>query len=159
MQESTSINQSLLMLGLVVGQLSESHQRKWLPTRNSKLTRLLAPSLGGNSRTAIIATIHPDISHVDSSLQTLRFAARAMKVQNSYGVNETATATLKTKLQKDMDGLIAPMLQQRITSLEKARGCLQDKERFLPGCERFGALLFCDRSCQVSYTIIYCSGQ
>lgn len=129
--EASRINVSLLMLGLVVGQLSESSRRKWLPFRNSKLTRLLQPSLGGNSRTAIIATIHPGVENVDSSLQTLRFATRAMQVQNAYGINEVATPVLQTKrLQQDMDGLIAPMLKQRIVSLERVQGCLQDQVKY-----------------------------
>jgi centromeric protein E len=116
------------MLGLCVSQLSKARGRRFLPFRNSKLTRLLQPSLGGNSRTAIIATIHPGPSHIDSSLHTLRFATRAMKVQNSYGINESATAALRTKrLQQDMDSLIAPVLKQRIASLEREQGTLQDK--------------------------------
>lgn len=128
--EASRINVSLLMLGLVISQLSESREkRKWMPFRNSKLTRLLQPSLGGNCRTAIIATVHPGAEQADISIATLRFAARAMKVQNVYGVNETAaTAALQMKkLQKDMDGLIAPALKKRISSLEKTQSCLQDQ--------------------------------
>lgn len=104
-----------------------------MPFRNSKLTRLLQPSLGGNCRTAIIATIHPSVQQADISIATLRFAARAMKVQNVYGVNETAvTAAMQTtKLQKDMDGLIAPVLKKRISALEKTQACLQDQVAFL----------------------------
>lgn len=119
------------MLGLVISQMAES-PRKWMSFRNSKLTRLLQPSLGGNSRTAIIATIHPGVQHADVSIATLRFAARAMKVQSMYGVKETATAALQTnKLQQDMDALIAPVLKKRISTLESTQACLQDQVSFL----------------------------
>lgn len=58
-----------------------------VPYRDSKLTRILQPSLGGNSRTAIICTMSPALSHMEQSRNTLSFATRAKEVTNSAQVN------------------------------------------------------------------------
>ncbi len=59
-----------------------------IPYRDSKLTRILQPSLGGNARTAIICTVNPAAAHVDETHNTLRFACRAKRVVNKAAVNE-----------------------------------------------------------------------
>jgi hypothetical protein len=53
-----------------------------VPFRDSKLTRLLSDSLGGNSKTAMVVTIGPSKEHTEETLMSLKFAARAMKVEN-----------------------------------------------------------------------------
>lgn len=58
-----------------------------VPYRDSKLTRILQPSLGGNARTAIICTMSPALSHVDQSRNTLSFATSAKEVTNNAQVN------------------------------------------------------------------------
>lgn len=58
-----------------------------IPYRDSKLTRILQPSVGGNSRTAIICTMSPALSHVEQTKNTLSFATRAKEVTNSAKVN------------------------------------------------------------------------
>lgn len=58
-----------------------------IPYRDSKLTRILQPSLGGNARTAIICTLSPALSHVEQSRNTLFFATRAKEVTNNAQVN------------------------------------------------------------------------
>ena len=91
-KEANNINVSLLMLGNVISKLAERSTRSLpglnragspartaqgspdhIPYRNSKLTRLLQPSLGGNARTAIIATINPSADHVEETSHTLRY--------------------------------------------------------------------------------------
>ena len=90
-KEATNINVSLLMLGNVISKLAERSVRSMtsstragsparaaqsspdhIPYRNSKLTRLLQPSLGGNARTAIIATINPSADQMEETSHTLR---------------------------------------------------------------------------------------
>lgn len=61
-----------------------------IPYRDSKLTRILQPSLGGNAKTAIICAITPAAVHVEESHSTLRFACRAKRVVNNAVVNEVS---------------------------------------------------------------------
>lgn len=88
--EGGHINKSLLTLGTVINKLSsgESRNSSHIPYRDSKLTRLLQPALGGNARTAIICAVTPAILHMDETLSTLKFASRAKKVTNHASTNE-----------------------------------------------------------------------
>jgi hypothetical protein len=64
-----------------------------IPYRDSKLTRILQHSLGGNARTAIICTLSPALSHVEQSRNTLYFATRAKEVTNNAQVNMVTTSS------------------------------------------------------------------
>lgn len=93
--EMTNINVSLYTLGRVIAALStpNSHddgvaRKGHIPYRDSKLTRLLQDSLGGNTRTRIIATLSPAIQCLDETISTLRFADRAKQVMAFVRVNE-----------------------------------------------------------------------
>lgn len=70
-----------------------------IPYRDSKLTRILHPSLGGNAKTAIICNITPAAVHVDESHSTLRFACRAKRVVNNATVNEVLSDAAVLKRQ------------------------------------------------------------
>ncbi|CAN0555505.1 unnamed protein product, partial [Ectocarpus sp. 8 AP-2014] len=83
-KELRSINQSLSTLGNVVSALSEKG-RTHVPYRDSKLTRLLQDSLGGNTRTTIIACINPLAGQTHETINTLQFADRAKKVGGALG--------------------------------------------------------------------------
>jgi kinesin family protein 3/17 len=85
--EMTAINQSLSALGNCIRALSQSG-RSHIPFRDSKLTRLLADSLGGNTRTAFIVTLSPTLEAMDESRRSLQFAARAKRVAVYAKVNE-----------------------------------------------------------------------
>ena len=89
LKEGGHINKSLLTLGTVIGKLSESQPH--IPYRDSKLTRILQPSLGGNARTAIICTVTPASQFVEETLSTLKFASRAKAVKNRPEMNEVIT--------------------------------------------------------------------
>ncbi|CAN8064739.1 unnamed protein product [Agarophyton chilense] len=116
--EGGHINKSLLTLGTVINKLSsgESRNASHIPYRDSKLTRLLQPALGGNARTAIICAITPSTLHMDETLSTLKFASRAKKVTNHAQTNEflddraklrraeKQIATLKLEVQKLKQG-------------------------------------------------------
>lgn len=78
-KELRSINQSLSTLGNVVSALSEKG-RTHIPYRDSKLTRLLQDSLGGNTKTTIIACVNPSAEQTLETINTLQFADRAKKV-------------------------------------------------------------------------------
>jgi hypothetical protein len=88
-KESISINSGLLALGNVISALGDPHKRSThIPYRNSKLTRLLQDSLGGNSQTLMIACASPSSDNFSESLNTLKYADRAKNIQNSVQVNE-----------------------------------------------------------------------
>jgi Kinesin motor domain len=70
-----------------------------IPYRDSKLTRILQPSLGGNAKTAIICAITPAVAHADESHSTLRFASRAKRVVNNAVVNEVLSDAAVLKRQ------------------------------------------------------------
>lgn len=99
--EGGHINKSLLTLGTVIGKLSEGSAH--IPYRDSKLTRILQPALGGNSRTAIICTITPAAAHAEESLSTLKFASRAKSITNKAHINEIINEqNLVQKLKKEV---------------------------------------------------------
>lgn len=70
-----------------------------IPYRDSKLTRILQPSLGGNAKTAIICAMTPAACHTEESHSTLRFASRAKRVMNSAVVNEVMSDAAVLKRQ------------------------------------------------------------
>ncbi|KAJ1991857.1 hypothetical protein GGI25_003217 [Coemansia spiralis] len=89
LKEGAHINKSLLALGTVIARLSEDGGDKGhIPYRDSKLTRILQPSIGGNAKTLIICTITPSSDYIDEALSTLKFASRAKTIQNKPEVNE-----------------------------------------------------------------------
>ncbi|RNA29302.1 chromosome-associated kinesin KIF4A [Brachionus plicatilis] len=84
-QKGININLGLLKLGNVISAMGEENpgnKAKPVPYRESKLTRLLQDSLGGNSHTVMIACVSPAESNMEESLNTLRYANRARKIQN-----------------------------------------------------------------------------
>lgn len=88
LSELKNINLSLTTLGKVISKLSKSRTPQHVPFRDSKLTRLLQDSLGGNTRTCLIATISPTIDFIDESLSTLKFADRTKHVHVKVTRNE-----------------------------------------------------------------------
>ena len=88
LEESKSINQSLSCLGNVISALTDSKGRLHIPYRDSKLTRLLEDSLGGNCKTTMMAMISPTHEAFSESMSTLKFATRAKKIKNEAHINE-----------------------------------------------------------------------
>uniref|UniRef100_A0A667YSH0 Kinesin family member 7 n=1 Tax=Myripristis murdjan TaxID=586833 RepID=A0A667YSH0_9TELE len=88
LKESIQINSGLLALGNVIGALGDPKRKgTHIPYRDSKITRILKDSLGGNSKTLMIACISPSSSDFDESLNTLNYATRARNIQNRATVN------------------------------------------------------------------------
>lgn len=76
-KESVSINSGLLALGNVIGALSDPRRKSiHVPYRESKLTRLLKDSLGGNSRTVMITCLSPVLADLDENINSLKYASR-----------------------------------------------------------------------------------
>ena len=94
-REAGNINQSLLTLGRVITCLVD--RAPHIPYRESKLTRLLQDSLGGRTKTSIIATISPAGINVEETLSTLDYAHRAKNIQNKPEVNQKMSKSAKLK--------------------------------------------------------------
>ncbi|KAM2966586.1 hypothetical protein FF1_026968 [Malus domestica] len=105
LKEGCHINRSLLTLGTVIRKLSKGRSGH-VPYRDSKLTRILQSSLGGNARTTIICTMSPAHSHVEQSRNTLLFASCAKEVTTSAQVNVVMSDKALVKhLQKELTRL------------------------------------------------------
>ncbi|XP_049623360.1 chromosome-associated kinesin KIF4A [Suncus etruscus] len=87
LKEGININRGLLCLGNVISALGDDKKSGFVPYRDSKLTRLLQDSLGGNSHTLMIACVSPADSNLEETLNTLRYADRARKIKNKPVVN------------------------------------------------------------------------
>lgn len=86
--EGANINRSLLALANCINALGEKHNKgSYVPYRDSKLTRLLKDSLGGNCRTVMIATVSPGITYVDDTVNTLKYANRAKNIKTKISRN------------------------------------------------------------------------
>ena len=105
LEEAKKINYSLLVLGNCIQSLTEKNP-SYIAYRDSKLTRLLQESLGGNAKTSLIVTISPSGYNTDETISSLNFALRAMKVQNKPIINKSVDyQALCIKLQEDFDKL------------------------------------------------------
>mmetsp|Transcript_1232 Transcript_1232/g.2624 ORF Transcript_1232/g.2624 Transcript_1232/m.2624 type:complete len:1164 (-) Transcript_1232:2091-5582(-) len=105
-KEGVEINKGLSSLGNVISILGNpAKERSHVPYRNSKLTRILQDSLGGNSRTVMIACISPADINFDETLNTLRYANRARNIQNKPVTNNEyvngGSSTLIANLQRE----------------------------------------------------------
>ena len=87
MLELKTINLSLSCLGKVISTLSQGKKQNFTSYRDSKLTRLLQDSLGGNTRTTLIAAVSPLLDHSDETISTLKFADRAKMILTKVSAN------------------------------------------------------------------------
>ena len=158
LEEAKKINKSLSALGMVInaltdgkvrkslarsqlpliGQLSSLIQAKHIPYRDSKLTRILQESLGGNSRTTLIINCSPSSYNEAETLSTLRFGIRAKSIKNTARINaELSPLELKGLLQKAQ--LANTSYQKYIAALEaelarwRAGEKVEESEWVLPG--------------------------
>ncbi|XP_044742970.1 kinesin-like protein KIF17 [Chrysoperla carnea] len=115
LKEATKINLSLSALGNVISALVDG-KSKHIPYRDSKLTRLLQDSLGGNTRTLMIACISPADNNYDETLSTLRYANRAKNISNQPIVNEDPKDAMLRKYQEEIQKL-KEMLQSSAPSI------------------------------------------
>ncbi|XP_045537780.1 chromosome-associated kinesin KIF4 isoform X2 [Papilio machaon] len=92
LREGVKINQGLLALGNVISALGDGTNRSFISYRDSKLTRLLQDSLGGNSLTMMVACVSPADYNLDETVSTLRYADRARRIRNKPVINQDAKA-------------------------------------------------------------------
>lgn len=88
MNEGANINKSLLALGNCINALCDPRRRNHVPYRDSKLTRLLKFSLGGNCKTVMIVCVSPSSQHYDETLNTLKYADRAKEIKTKLIRNQ-----------------------------------------------------------------------
>lgn len=106
LKEATKINLSLSALGNVIAALV-SGKNKHIPYRDSKLTRLLQDSLGGNTKTLMIAAISPADDNYDETLGTLKYANRAKQIKNKPKINEDPKDAMIREYQEELKKLKA----------------------------------------------------
>ena len=87
LKEAAKINHGLSNLGNVIAALTDGKSTH-VPYRNSKLTRILQDSLGGNSKTVMCANVGPAGYNYDETVNTLRYATRAKSIKNTAKINE-----------------------------------------------------------------------
>ncbi|GAB4823122.1 hypothetical protein N2152v2_010168 [Parachlorella kessleri] len=103
LKEAAKINLSLSALGNVISALtSDSTSAQHIPYRDSKLTRLLQDSLGGNAKTVMIANVGPADYNYEETLSTLRYAARAKFIKNKPRVNEDPKDAMLREFQEEI---------------------------------------------------------
>ncbi|XP_025046784.2 kinesin-like protein KIF13B isoform X3 [Pelodiscus sinensis] len=133
LKEGSNINKSLTTLGLVISALADQaagkNKNKFVPYRDSVLTWLLKDSLGGNSKTAMVATVSPAADNYDETLSTLRYADRAKNIVNHAVVNEDPNARIIRELREEVEklreqltkaeALKSPELKEQLVESEK----------------------------------------
>ncbi|XP_074581994.1 kinesin-like protein KIN-4A [Curcuma longa] len=115
-KEGVHINKGLLALGTVISALGDERKRKeggHVPYRDSKLTRLLQDSLGGNSRTVMIACISPADVNAEETLNTLKYANRARNIENKPIVNRNPISDEIQRMHQHIESLQAELACSR----------------------------------------------
>ncbi|MED6194466.1 hypothetical protein PIB30_028878 [Stylosanthes scabra] len=131
LREGSHINRSLLTLGTVIRKLSKERNGH-IPYRDSKLTRILQNSLGGNARTAIVCTISPARSQVEQSKNTLLFAGAAKQVTTNARVNVVMSdKVLVQQLQKEL-----ARLENEMTGFSSNSAILKERELLIEQMEQ-----------------------
>lgn len=134
LKEGIHINKGLLALGNVISALGDEKKRKevvHVPYRDSKLTRLLQDSLGGNSKTVMIACISPADINVEESLNTLKYANRARNIQNKPVVNRDLISNEMQQLRQQLKYLQAEICARESGSLSDEVQLLKEKIAWL----------------------------
>lgn len=132
LEETKKINQSLSALGNVIAALTELKQRTHVPYRDSKLTRLLEDSLGGNCTTTMMATISSAAEAFAETLSTVKFASRAKSIRNAPRVNQDVDeGTLLRKYETELRKLRAALAEknQHVTDIEGVMKLEKEKKQ------------------------------
>uniref|UniRef100_H3A6Z8 Kinesin-like protein n=1 Tax=Latimeria chalumnae TaxID=7897 RepID=H3A6Z8_LATCH len=127
LKEATKINLSLSTLGNVISALVDGKSTH-VPYRNSKLTRLLQDSLGGNSKTMMCANIGPADYNYDETISTLRYANRAKNIKNKARINEDPKDALLREFQKEIEELKKKLEEGEEISGSDSSGSEEDEE-------------------------------
>ncbi|MEQ2314469.1 hypothetical protein AMECASPLE_012447 [Ameca splendens] len=120
LKEAAKINLSLSALGNVISALVDGRSTH-VPYRDSKLTRLLQDSLGGNAKTVMIAAVGPAHKSFNETLATLRYASRAKKIKNKPRINEDPKDALLREFQQEIARLKAQLEEQGMLAKERRK--------------------------------------
>uniref|UniRef100_H2MHR9 Kinesin-like protein n=1 Tax=Oryzias latipes TaxID=8090 RepID=H2MHR9_ORYLA len=135
LKEGSNINKSLTTLGLVISALAEQgttkNKTKFVPYRDSVLTWLLKDCLGGNSRTAMVATVSPAADNYDETLSTLRYADRAKNIVNHAVVNEDPNARIIRELREEVEKLRVQLTQAESLKAPELKERLEESEKLI----------------------------
>uniref|UniRef100_A0A8C1GJH0 Kinesin family member 13Ba n=1 Tax=Cyprinus carpio TaxID=7962 RepID=A0A8C1GJH0_CYPCA len=135
LKEGSNINKSLTTLGLVISALADQgagkNKNKFVPYRDSVLTWLLKDSLGGNSRTAMVATVSPAADNYDETLSTLRYADRAKSIVNHAVVNEDPNARIIRELREEVEKLRDQLTQAESMKAPELKERLEESEKLI----------------------------
>ncbi|XP_052868301.1 kinesin-like protein KIF21A [Anopheles cruzii] len=122
-REGISINCGLLALGNVISALGDKTKKvSHVPYRDSKLTRLLQDSLGGNSQTVMIACVSPSDRDFMETLNTLKYANRARNIKNKVQVNQDQSSRVISQLRREIASLQLEMLEYK-----QGKRCVDDE--------------------------------
>uniref|UniRef100_A0A8B9S3Y6 Kinesin family member 13A n=1 Tax=Apteryx owenii TaxID=8824 RepID=A0A8B9S3Y6_APTOW len=135
LKEGSNINKSLSTLGLVISSLADQAagkaKSKFVPYRDSVLTWLLKDNLGGNSQTAMIATISPAADNYEETLSTLRYADRAKRIVNHAVVNEDPNARVIRELREEVEKLKEQLSQAEAMKAPELKEKLEESEKLI----------------------------
>ncbi|CAF0882015.1 unnamed protein product [Brachionus calyciflorus] len=130
-KESIHINSGLLALGNVISALSsdanQSKKKVHIPYRESKITRILKDSLGGNSNTLMICCVSPSSCNLDESINALKYASRARYIKNKPIVNMDPEQQKFVEMQSEIQALREELSRQR-TVISEANVASNDEE-------------------------------
>lgn len=141
LSEGANINKSLLALGNCINALCDPRRRNHVPYRDSKLTRLLKFSLGGNCKTVMIVCVSPSSHHFDETLNTLKYANRAKEiktkvVRNQHSLTRHVGSYLKmiTEQKQEIEALkireekvVSHAVEKALASREKVHRTLMNE--------------------------------
>ena len=127
LKEATKINLSLSALGNVISALIDG-KSTYVPYRDSKLTRLLQDSLGGNAKTVMVANLGPASYNYDESLTTLRYANRAKNIKNKPRIYEDPKDALLREFQQEIARLKAQINQRGTGEKTKKKKIIKVKK-------------------------------
>ena len=125
-KEAIKINLSLSALGNVISSLVDG-KSSHIPYRDSKLTRLLQDSLGGNSKTVMVANIGPASYNYEETLTTLRYANRAKNIKNKPRVNEDPKDALLREFQSEIERLKQQLMDKRRLKNRLSNGVIDEQ--------------------------------
>ncbi|KAM3877162.1 kinesin-like protein KIF13B [Diretmus argenteus] len=135
LKEGSNINKSLTTLGLVISALADQgtakNKTKFVPYRDSVLTWLLKDCLGGNSRTAMVATVSPAADNYEETLSTLRYADRAKSIVNHAVVNEDPNARIIRELREEVEKLREQLTQAESLKAPELKERLEESEKLI----------------------------
>lgn len=116
LKEGAKINLSLTVLGNVISALADG-KGKHIPYRESKLTRLLQDSLGGNTKTLMIAAVSPADYNYDETLSTLKYANRAKNIKNKPKINEDPKDAMIREFKEEIERLKKLLMDHQMNGM------------------------------------------